>query len=230
MICSSVNRERFTVWSSLKGQTPVQPGLIGRGNVTTIVENYGLSYEHKVPEIFSALKFSTYYEANKNLAAYITGTPRVVGGITYVLKTAQNVGNSEGMGGEVDLNGTRDGFRWDASYSYQTIRDGPLVAQKLDYARSAPEHQLRLNLGYTNDKWEADLHAQFVTTDMLRLTTVLERVYAGAFYSLGGRVGYKLTDNITVALSGTNLTRGATNDSAYPAVERQLLLNFTGRF
>ena len=197
----------------------------------TIVENYGLSYEHKVPEIFSALKFSTYYEANKNLAAYITGTPRVVGGITYVLKTAQNVGNSEGMGGEVDLNGTRDGFRWDASYSYQTIRDGNLVSQKLDYARSAPEHQLRLNLGYTNDKWEADLHAQFVTsTDMLRLTTVLERVHAGAFYSLGGRVGYKLTDNITVALSGTNLTRGVTNGSAYPAVERQLLLNFTGRF
>jgi iron complex outermembrane receptor protein len=196
-----------------------------------IVENYGLDYEHAFAEIFSTLKLSTYYERNTNLAAYITGAPRVVGGIVYVLKTAQNIGNSDGLGGEIDLNGTHGGFRWDASYSYQSIHDTPLVVQKLDYANSAPKHQFRLNLGYTNDKWEADLHGQYVTsTDMLRFTTVLMPIYTGAYYNLGGRLGYKLTDKITVSLSGTGLTSGITNQSAYPAVERRLMLNVTGNF
>ena len=197
----------------------------------TIVENYGLSYEHAYSDVFSALKFSAYYERNNDLAAFITSAPRVVGGITYALKAAQNVGNSEGLGGEIDLNGKHDGYRWDASYSYQTSHNSPLVAQILDYARSAPNHQFRLLLGYANDKWDLNLHAQYSTsTDMLRLTKVLERDYAGAFYSLGGGVGYKLTDSITVSLAGTNLTRAVTNESAYPAVERQLLLNVTTTF
>src|SRR5262245_35062032 len=38
MICSSVNRLRFIVWSLRKGQTPVQPGLNRRGNVTTTLQ------------------------------------------------------------------------------------------------------------------------------------------------------------------------------------------------
>ncbi len=34
MICSSVNRLRFIVWSFLRGQTPLQTGLNLGGNVT----------------------------------------------------------------------------------------------------------------------------------------------------------------------------------------------------
>ena len=197
----------------------------------TIVENYGLSYEHAFSDIFSALKFSAYYEQNTDLAAFITSPPRVVAGITYALKTAQNVGNSEGKGGEIDLKGTHDGYHWDASYSYQSSHDAPRVAQTLDYTRSAPNHQFRLLLGYSDDSWDFNLHAQYSTsTDMLRLTTVLGRDYAGAFYSLGGAVGYKLTESTTISLTGTNLTRAVTNESAYPAIERQLLLNVTRTF
>jgi hypothetical protein len=131
------------------------------------------------------------------------------------------------------LNGEHNGFRWDASYSYQTILDAYLVAQTLNYANSSPENQIKLNLGYTTGKWETDLHGQFVTsTDMLRLVTgtVPQDVPTGAYYTVGARVGYNVSDNMTVALSGTNLTRGFTQESAYPAVERQVLLNFTGKF
>jgi hypothetical protein len=106
-----------------------------------------------------------------------------------------------------------------------------VVAQKLDYAGSAPHSQFRVNLGYADDKWAADLHAQYAgSTDMLRLTTALQPVYAGANFNLGARIGYNISNNIIVALSGTHLTRATTLESAYPAVERQYLLNVTTRF
>jgi hypothetical protein len=40
MICSSVKRFRFIVWSSSKGQTPVQTGLNGGGNVSAATFTY----------------------------------------------------------------------------------------------------------------------------------------------------------------------------------------------
>ena len=196
-----------------------------------MVENFSLDYERKLPEISSLLKLSIYHEDNENLSGFVTGAPRLVGGLTYVLKMAQNIGSSQGGGGEIGLSGASEDFRWDGSYSFQTIHDSPLVAQKLGYDGSAPQHQIRLNLGYTLDNWEADLHGQFATgTDMLRLTTVLQPVQAGAFYSLGARLGYAIAIGTTLSLSGTNLTRGVTNESAYPAVERQFTLNLAQRF
>ncbi len=197
----------------------------------TVVENQSLDYEHVIPDLLSTLKLSVYHESNADLAAFVTGKPRVVGGLVYVLKTTQNVGGSTGVGGEIELDGAIDGFRWNGSYSYQSVHDAPLAATLLDYDNSAPAHQLRANVGYTQGAWETDLHAQFATsTDMLRFTKSIVPVFAGASYNIGARIGYNLTDNIVIALSGSHLTRSVTQESAYPAVERQYLLSVTSRF
>ncbi len=197
----------------------------------TIVENYSLVYERAVSAISSIVKFALYHETNSDVAAFVNGTPVLSGGLMVIPKIAQNIGGSAGSGGEIELNGSLDPFHWNASYSYQTIHDTPVVAQKLDYAGSAPHSQFRVNLGYADDKWAADLHAQYAgSTDMLRLITALQPVYAGANFNLGARIGYNISNNIIVALSGTHLTRATTLESAYPAVERQYLLNVTTRF
>ena len=135
----------------------------------TIVDNYELGYDRKIPDIFSVVKLSTYYEFNHDLTAF---APLSSAGFDAngIIDESINVGNSQGWGGELELQGKHPlGFRWDASYSYQTIRDSDLVSQTLDYANSAPEHHLRLLLGYTTGKWEFDTNGQYVTsTDMLR--------------------------------------------------------------
>jgi hypothetical protein len=55
-------------------------------------------------------------------------------------------------------------------------------------------------------------------------------VHTGGYASLSGRIGYRFGDRYTVALSGTNLSQRVTQVSAFPAVERQVLVSLTGTF
>jgi len=68
---------------------------------------------------------------------------------------------------------------------------------------------------------------------MLRATTLTSGgivTPTDGYLSLGGRIGYNIVDNVTIALSGTNLSEHTTVESPYPAIQRQVFLNLTGRF
>lgn len=202
----------------------------------TVVDNYELGYERKVPDIFSTADFSIFYETNKDLVAYpiVVGAPRFINGTPWILTQAENIGDSHGVGSEVELKGNSPaGFRWDTSYSWASVADAATLANTLDYKKSTPESHFRLLLGYTTGPWEFDANGQLVTsTDMLRLLSgqTPTGVPVAGYTSLSARIGYNITDNYTIALSGTNLTRADTQENPYPAIERQVFLGLTGKF
>ena len=200
----------------------------------TVVTNYELGYDRVVPDIFSTAKFSLYYETNQDVAGFDAGSfINPVGGNNYIVIQSVNVGSSQGLGGEFELKGSHDGFRWDGSYSYEHVIDTSGVEQYADYNGSAPQHHVRLLGGYTTGSWEFDGNAQYLSsTDMLRATSIssFSPFYTDGYTSFGGRIGYSVNSNIVVALSGTNITRGTTQESPYPAVERQVFLGLTGKF
>ena len=71
------------------------------------------------------------------------------------------------------------------------------------------------------------------STDMIRspdggLTDML--ISTDGYMSLSGRIGFKICDQLTAAVSGTNLNRRIIGVSPYPAVEGQALATLTGRF
>ncbi|MGB9152940.1 MAG: TonB-dependent receptor [Alphaproteobacteria bacterium] len=213
----------------------VAPGfnvdLVGNPNLRpTIVDNYELDYDRKVPNIFSVVRFAAYYEFNHDLTS-----DEVLGFDAHgVEEEFVNVGNSQGWGGEIELKGSHPlGFRWDGSYSYQTIRDAALVAQTLGYANSSPEHHLRLLLGYTTGKWEFDANGQYVSsTDMLHSSGISAAVptESPGYASVSGRIGYKVNDHVTVAASGVNINHQYLEASPYPEIEQQFMLTLTGKF
>jgi iron complex outermembrane receptor protein len=198
----------------------------------TIVQNYELSYDRKVPEIFSTASVSAYYELNQNLKALRPGVNLT--STFELLSQAINVGNSSGLGYEIELKGHHpSGFRWDGSYSFQEVRDAALVAQTLGNAKSAPQHHFRALVGYTNGPWEFDTNAQYVTSSaMLRsvASSVTSQVQTEGYFTVAARVGYKVTDNASIALTGFNVTQDTTATSAYPQVQRQVLLTLTDHF
>lgn len=209
--------------------------VIGNPNLKpTIVDNYEVGYDRKINDIFSIARFSAYYEFNHDLINYnLDGS---LGSNQYgVIAESLNVGNSQGAGGEIEIKGHHpSGIRWDTSYSYQTIRDATLVAETLGYARSSPEHHIRLLLGYTTGKWEFDTNGQYVTsTNMLRTPNPAipqTQAMTSGYTSLSGRVGYHVTDAVSVAASAFNINHDHFAASAYPALERQALLTLTARF
>ena len=200
----------------------------------TIVTDYELGYDRVVPGIFSTAKFSLYYEMNQDVAGFDAGTFfRTAGANNYIVIQSVNVGNSQGLGGEFELKGNHNGFRWDGSYSYARVIDTTGVENFVGYDGSAPQHHVRLIGGYTTGPWELDANAQYLSgTRMLRAValTGFTPVNTDGYTSLGARLGYNINSNITVAVSGANVTRGTTQESPYPAVERQVFLSLTGKF
>ncbi len=201
----------------------------------TVVTNYELGYDRVIPSLFSTAKFSVYYEMNQDVAGFDAGSfLRTVGSNTYIVLQSVNVGNSQGLGGEFELKGSHNGFRWDGSYSYARVIDTSGVESAVGYEGSAPQHHVRLLGGYTIGPWELDANAQYLSsTNMLRVTGLaggFAPTYTDGYVSFGGRVGYAVNSNVTVAVSGIDLTRGTLQESPYPAIERQVFLSLTGRF
>lgn len=199
----------------------------------TIVQNYELDYERRLPDIYSTLKFATFYQINQDIISFLAGispTPRFAGGNALIFIQSLNVGDSRGLGGEIELKGNNPaGFRWDASYSYARDTDSASAGQFLGYDGSTPAHHFRLAGGYTTGKWELDASGQAVTSLHMQ-SSIGTKTYTSGYFTLESRVGYKITDNITASLSGINLTSANTQESPFPAIERQVLLGLTGKF
>lgn len=216
----------------------------GEGNPylkPTLVENYELDYTHSMPEIGSTVKISPYYTYTKDIVnPYSTNLPSATiteGPYTFLPDISANIGSSYGYGAEIELKGAKNNYRWDTSYSFSYVKDDATVLTFNDYQNSTPESHVRLLLGYTMGPWEFDGNGQYLSsTSMLRNINASQPslpfapVYVSDYYSLGGRIGYAINDSLTLALTGTNLSQAYTQESPYPAVERQVFLSLTGKW
>lgn len=200
----------------------------------TVVQDVSLDYERKVNSIFSTAKLSTFFEYNQDIIE-VTHTPFSIQPVLGIpVYTFFNVGSSQGWGGELELKGSHNGFRWDASYSLARVVDSGSAAIAPHYEGSSPEHHFSLLGGYTTGPWEMDANAQYLTsTDMLRSLDggfTQNLIYTGGYLSVGGRIGYNINDHFVLALSGLNINRADTKESPYAAVQRQVFLSLTGKF
>ena len=200
----------------------------------TIVQDLSVDYSRRIDSLHSTLKTSLFYEWSRDITApFVAGPFVIIDGREALANYAQNVGDSRGWGGEVQLKGEHpSGVRWDASYSYARVSDDSGVLTYINYQDSTPQHHLRLMLGYSKGSWEFDGSAHYVTsTAMIRNTLLFTApVHTDGYVSLSGRIGYRFDNRYTVALSGTNLSQKVTQVSAFPAVERQVFLSLTGKF
>lgn len=201
----------------------------------TIVQNYEIDFTHKIPEVASSVKFSPYYNYTKDIVDPFFNAPATITDsvTTYQPELSENVGTSYGYGAELEVKGNKDGFRWDASYSFSFVHDDATVITTNDYQDSAPENHFRLLLGYSTGPWEFDANGQYLSwTQMLRESVADEPqvpTYVSGYYSLGARVGYEINDHFTIALMGTNLSKTYTEESPYPEIDRQIFLSLTGK-
>jgi iron complex outermembrane receptor protein len=202
----------------------------------TIVQDFTFDYTRHIPAIMSDVKLTPYYEINRDLMtmmAFAGNPPAItINGTTYPTSTNANVGNDTAWGLELQLKGSSpSGFRWDASYSFSRVADKGLAQQNLDWDGSEPHHHLRLLLGYTHGPWEFDAKGMYLTSsNMLRSPDGGDDFWAipvSGYISIGGRIGYKINDHVTLSLSGTSLNSHYITASPYPAIQRQLLLTLT---
>ena len=102
----------------------------------------------------------------------------------------------------------------------------------INYHDTTPQHLVKTNLGWDRDAWSTDIFLQF-QSDTIGLRRFGPRrffVPISSFATADARVAYRLSDNVTLAISGQNLLNGSQQQTSGPDVERQFFvtLSITG--
>jgi outer membrane receptor protein involved in Fe transport len=201
--------------------------------------NYELDYDRKLAALGATLRVAAFYEKSRDLLsgpniAPLALTPAGLSGY------AQNVGSSNAAGAELTLKAiTAAGLRWSIGYALISITDdltlptlnGPALL--LDYDAGTPKSAVDAGLGYSTGPWELDLQGRWQSrfTDFrIGAVGAMNPVAIPNQFILNARVGYKVTEHLTLAVSGAQLANNRLLESAGTPVERRVTASATADF
>jgi iron complex outermembrane receptor protein len=195
----------------------------------TIVVNYEASWSRSLPKLGATLRVAAFHGHSDDIVASTGGIDLARGLFGFPV----NMGDSQVSGLEIAVKGQHENWRWGAGYSPLDIADefaaGFTVANtRVDFERSASRHVLTGNLGWARGPWEVDGYFQYRSSAdgiMARQTGELQPI--PSYVTVDARVGYRLNDRMSVALSSQGLTRSERRETAAGApVERRVLGTF----
>ncbi len=206
----------------------------------SITRNVELDYDRALPAIDSTLRTAVFAQSNDALISQAFGVPPVIGPAGLPVLMSGNVGNSDAVGVELSIKGrSLSGFRWNASYAVVTTTDdtvlnqGPLATSAIDYAHSVPRDVVTLGVGYTRNRWEVDLLGRWQSSyqDFRGIggSSYLQPVEVRNYLTLNARVGYRVTDNLTLSLTAQQFNVSQQLQAAGPPIERQIIAGVTIR-
>jgi outer membrane receptor for ferrienterochelin and colicins len=213
---------------------PVPPSAFASGVPTlqpTIVNNYEVGWDRSLTVITAQTRVSVFHENTHDLVSVNGGSMFP----TSLLFTSTNIGRSEATGIELSIKGIfLQNWRWGASYTPEFIHDQfslPFSAITTDFQNTLPVNVVNGNLGWSRGPWEIDSYVRYesnfygIQSSALNGNPVLTPIKN--YTSVDGRVAYKLTREITFALSGQNLTQNRQLQTSAPEVERRVMATVT---
>jgi iron complex outermembrane receptor protein len=226
------------------------PGADGQGYLflgnpgvsAAVINNLEVDWDRSLPGLHSVLRTALWAERTNNILInpYETtamGDGVLMDGVEEQRAVAQNAGYSSAVGSEIGIRGhNAAGWRWNASYSFIKIWDHLAINQDgifspQNFQQGTPVNAIVLGGGYTVGKWEFDLQSRwqswFVDYRANPATVTLQPVVVGNYVLADARAGYRLTDNITVALSALQFNTSHIMVSAGPPIERRVFLSLT---
>jgi iron complex outermembrane receptor protein len=208
------------------------------------INNVELDWDRRLPALLSTLRVAVFAQRTDNILInpYETtpsGDGVIFDGVQEQRAVAQNAGSSSAYGTEIGLRGkSESGWRWNASYSFISISDNLAINQNgiyspQNFAQGTPTHAVVLGGGYTIGKWELDMQSRwqswFLDYRANPDDVTLMPIKVGNYFTANARVGYRLTDNITAAISAQQFNVSHLLVSAGPPIDRRIILTITVR-
>ena len=206
----------------------------------TIVHNLELDYDRVLPG-HATLRTALFAQRSDDIISPPLSSAIQFSPYGLPLALATNVGSTEAFGGEIGVKGqTQAGLRWGASYAlvstvnHTTLNQGPFITAPINYDLSVPRHVVNVNIGYTWERVELDLQGRWQSSYLdyrgTGVSVFVQPVEVRNYITVNGRAGYKLTDNLTLALTGQQFNTSRLYQTAGPPVERRLIVSLTAKF
>lgn len=205
----------------------------------SVVTNYEVDYDRVLSGLDATLRLAAFAQHSQNTIASPLGSGLSILPTGQVLLTAKNLGNSNESGGEITLKGASPiGIRWSLSYALAAVRDETPQAQLdaasgVNYQRMTPTNSVVGRLGYDWRGFEADVQARWQShmQDYASVTGLTaEPVTVPNYVTVDARIGYRISRNVTVSVTGQQLGRHELTETAGLQVERRILAGLKVRF
>lgn len=243
---SSLDSWRLSVARGLKSPSLAQytfdlfpPGLVGLTSpnpASEVQQSVELGYSRKLEAIDGTFLANLYYLDVANVAA---NSIRPLSPTGPMFLVQNKLGDATAVGLELGLKGrTGAGLHWGIDYAFHKTKDDYFTTEVTGFTTvlgsGTPRHKINANLGYTIGAWEFDGYLQYRSGVKLAFDpSVSGRTGVGKvdpYLMLDGRVAYRMTDTITVALSGIGLDGSSYQTGLLPPAERRVLLTLSADF
>lgn len=193
------------------------------------VMNYEFDYDRKLEDISSVLRLAVYHQDTSDVFNAQFMQPFVFNPAVGVEAQSANIGSTHADGGEIEIKGSQGNFRWDASYSLIDITDNfdeVSPRSPTDFAHGTPSSIVIAGGGYSWDRFEFDTTARWQSnyTDITNVGPGLMSRNIASFITFNARLGYNLTDNLTLAVSASQLNAQSITQTALVPTERQFFV------
>jgi iron complex outermembrane receptor protein len=202
------------------------------------VMNFEIDYDRTLSPS-TTLRAAVFDQNTNDLLASALNTP-LAPGAGGLVSYSENVGNSTADGAEIELKGAiEQGVRWSVSYSYISISDHLILSSTiglsglLDYAHGSPESVVDAGLGYSWDRFDADAQARWQSQFVDFEPTVgggAEPFTVDDYVTMNARIGYRITDSLTLAVTGDELLQSRIFETAGLPVDRRIMASISSRF
>jgi len=203
------------------------------------VTNYELDYDRAVPSLRSTLRTAVFVQQTDTTIGSPFGSSYTLLPTGQLLLQARNFGSSREAGGEIALKGSGFGLRWTLSYALAAVHDDTpeaelLAAPSVSYQRQTPTNAVIALLGYTWRRFDLDAQVRwqsyFQDFSSTPTSLQLQPVTVPNYVTLNARIGYRMTNWLTLSLTGQQLDAQHLTESAGLQTERRLLAGLRGWF
>ena len=217
-------------------------GYYGNPNLLpSITWNAETDYDRSLPAINSVLRTALFAQRTDNVISTVFAGPLTIVSRTVEYRQAANVGYSTAAGIEIGIKGhSPQGWRWNLSYAlaettnHTGLNAGGVIVSAQLYSHSVPEHVVDAGIGYSFEKFEADLMARwqssFLDVRAPRTPGPLQLVSVDNYITVNARIAYRVLENVTLAVAAQQLNAPSLITTAGAPQERRLIASVTARF
>ncbi|MFL5257311.1 MAG: TonB-dependent receptor plug domain-containing protein [Rhodopila sp.] len=197
-----------------------------------VVDDYEVGYRRRLERLATDLDLTVFTQANRGLTSTLDGYETLSPPVSVPSIVPVALGNSHVTGVEIAVT-TRLGRDLEVGLKYRgAFTSGDLIPAAIEYLRASPRHIATAHVGWTHDKWEADVFARYASSAAgyrlfwtgPALVTVKDYVTASA------RIAYRIMPKLTLALEAEDMLQARQAQSIGTLIDRRVYFSVRADF